>query len=397
MQFYANGASLGSPVALAAGKAIAAGLLFPAAGGYLITATYSGDAAYAATTSAGIPLTVTGANSSTKLAAASTSIPAGATNSFAITVSAATGGAGVPTGTVRVFASTTVSSAYLGTLPLMNGTATVSSSFAASGNYSMVALYSGDAVFSPSTSPVVSMTVTSSPAYQIAVASPSISISAGATTNNTDTVILTAVNGFAGPVSLACSVTALGAQTSDRTPTCTFDKTPVTLAAGGTSSASLMISTVQSRNVSGAATQMATAKWVNTTLLTPLGEGTSLCAVLLWLVPRRRLPWRSLRLVLVLTAACVTLTGCGGGARTASTTNAVAGTTAGSYMVTITSSTTVAGVATPPAPTVVLMVNSDNVKQTAYLRTEMMLRRTSSASPRQDVQIPEAQQRYNRA
>ena len=357
VQFYANGTALGSPVALLTGKAVAAGLLFPAAGNYLVSATYSGDAVFAATSSAGVPLTVTGASSSTKLTQTSSSIPAGATNSFTITVLPAVGGAAVPTGTVRLYASSNISSTYLGTLPLVNGTATATSSFAAAGSYSISALYSGDAVFSPSTSPSISMTVVASPAYQISVTSPSITLSVGATTNNTDTVIVTPANGFTGPVNLACSVTALGAASPGRIPTCTFDKTSVTLAAGGTSSANLLISTVQSRNVHGGTGSAADGRgfefpWSH------IGEGTSLCVTLLWLLPgRRRRPWRALPVVLILAGTSMSLSGCGSSASSSITPDTITGTTAGTYMVTIMSSTTVSGAAIPQGTTVVLIVN----------------------------------------
>lgn len=63
VQFYSNGAPLGSAVSVASGKATTGALSFPAAGTYSIMAVYSGDRSFAKTTSAALSLVVTSAGS----------------------------------------------------------------------------------------------------------------------------------------------------------------------------------------------------------------------------------------------------------------------------------------------------------------------------------------------
>ena len=74
VQFYANGSVLGAAVAVSSGMATTAALPFPSAGTYYITATYSGDSNYAASTAPGDTLVVTGLASTTTLTASNTSI-----------------------------------------------------------------------------------------------------------------------------------------------------------------------------------------------------------------------------------------------------------------------------------------------------------------------------------
>ena len=65
-------------------------------------------------------------------------------------------GSGMPTGTVRFLAGTTQIGA---TQTVVNGTATLTTTFASAGTYSITAVYSGDSNFSGSTSPVLSQLV----------------------------------------------------------------------------------------------------------------------------------------------------------------------------------------------------------------------------------------------
>ena len=77
VQFYANGSALGTPVTVSSGMATTAAQPFPSAGTYYITANYSGNNNYAASTAPGFTLVVTGLASSTTVTASSTSILVG--------------------------------------------------------------------------------------------------------------------------------------------------------------------------------------------------------------------------------------------------------------------------------------------------------------------------------
>ncbi len=64
VQFYSNGASLGSAVQIVNGVATTPAVSFPTAGTYTITATYSGDASYAFAIAPGLAFVVTPGNES---------------------------------------------------------------------------------------------------------------------------------------------------------------------------------------------------------------------------------------------------------------------------------------------------------------------------------------------
>ena len=158
VQFYADGNALGAPVAVVSGMAVTAALPFTAAGSYLISATYSGDSAYASSTAPGYQLTVTGLSSTTVVTVPNTTIPVGTAQTLSIAVSPGSG-TGTPTGVVRVNISGPTFNASF-TVPLVNGAATTPPvTFSAVGNYTITAGYRGDSVFSPSSTIGPSITV----------------------------------------------------------------------------------------------------------------------------------------------------------------------------------------------------------------------------------------------
>jgi pseudomonalisin len=181
VQFYANSTALGTPIAVVAGKAVTAAIPFPSAGSYFITAVYSGDVTYAASTAPGVALNVSGLIALTKVTATSTVIPVGTTASFTATVTpplasttttfpathsplagpTVSAGLGfgdllvapVPTGSVRFLAAGSTNDAYVAIVPLVGGVATTPAiTFSKFGNYTLSAQYVGDAVYSPSIS-----------------------------------------------------------------------------------------------------------------------------------------------------------------------------------------------------------------------------------------------------
>lgn len=465
VQFYADGKAIGGPVALASGMAVTAALPFPMAGTYYISATYSGDSAYAPATAPGFQLIVTGVSSMTKLTMSNATLAVGTTEAFNLAVSPGSG-SGIPSGVVRVVVSGPNSSATY-TVPLSNGTATTPAiPFPTVGSYTLVANYQGDSVFSASgsgastitvqklpsnlqlssisgsigiggarsfgafiqslvagstapgpsgtiqlfangvalgspfavlsqgsqntlvNSPLevfstagtyaitavysgdanwmsstasgsvygLSLTVLAEPAsYQLIAAAKTLTFTAGTTsTFNQDPIQVIGGLGFAGTVTLSCSIVYNGPGVAAGAPTCSLVNSSVVVAPTSASSANLIINTTARSNVRGPGVagneSSAGAGWRYSSQI-------GLCGLLLCLVPRHRRAWRGLAFVIVFAAGFNMLTGCGGGSSTSTPPPTPVGTTAGSYTVTVTASTPAAGVPVPAPVTIALTIN----------------------------------------
>jgi FG-GAP-like repeat/Abnormal spindle-like microcephaly-assoc'd, ASPM-SPD-2-Hydin len=143
----------------------------------------------------------------------------------------------------------------------------------------------------------------------------------------TATIQLSSAGGFSGTVSLACTVTYQGTGTPSDAPTCSLNPAQVQVSpTSGLNNSTLTVSTTASSSTAKLEDQ-----W--------LGRGGSVLAALLLfgVVPRRR--WRHLGLFLVLAIIGLGATfGCGGGGSAGTgggTSPANPGTTAGSYVVTV--------------------------------------------------------------
>ena len=164
VQFQDNGTALGSPVALAAGSAQLTTTSL-ALGSHQITAVYSSDSIFSASTSAPTTVTVSATRTatSTKLAVSPISpAPQGSAVTLTATVSGAS-----PTGTVTFSDGTTT----LGTATLSGGVAklVLSAGALAAGTHSLTAAYAGDAGNLPSTSSAVAYRVSSAPGTYVAL------------------------------------------------------------------------------------------------------------------------------------------------------------------------------------------------------------------------------------
>ena len=181
------------------------------AGTYSISATSSG------LTSATASLTVTAPTptaTTTVLSAPATSV-VGTSVTLSATVTGTTG-TPAPTGQVSFMDGT----ATLGTSSL-NGSevATFATSSLAVGSHSLTASYVGDTNNSPSTSQPITLTVTGSPNFSIALTPASATVASGASVSSS--VSITPVNGFSAPATLSCSGLPSFA-------TCTFSPASVT-------------------------------------------------------------------------------------------------------------------------------------------------------------------------
>jgi hypothetical protein len=133
------------------------------AGGYSITASYSGDSNYSGSTSPALKIALDSSPTKTTLSALPTSVTPPATVTLTATVNrSALGAIGSPSGTVAFF----VAGVPLGTAKMnKSGVATFTSSSQGiiSGNYPVTATYSGDASDLASTSSPVTVKVGDTP------------------------------------------------------------------------------------------------------------------------------------------------------------------------------------------------------------------------------------------
>ena len=220
------------------------------------------------------------------------------------------------------------------------------------------AVYSGDGNWMSSASNAISQTVLSQPAIlQMTHTTQTLSLIAGATTSNTDTVAVTGSLGFTGTANLTCTVVYNGTGTANDIPQCLMTKSSQALNPAATSFQSIVtIDSIARQGMSVSIRDYPRREGRN-----HFGE-IGLCALVLWLVPIRPRNWRTLTTVLVLITGLTALSGCGGGKGSSApaptgTTPALTGTTAGSYTVTIAAATTATGVAVPAPLTIALTIN----------------------------------------
>jgi hypothetical protein len=202
-------------------------------GSYLVVSTYTGDTNFSASSTFGF-LTVSPAASTTTLAVNPTSVALGHETSVNLTptVSPVVASAGQPTGTVTVTATNTVTLAatVLCSIPASQATggrtcSPSAGSVLATGTYSLVASYAGDANFTASSSSAVTLTVTPASAGSL-----TLSLTPSATSvayGNESAVVYSVTLGSATPVPTGTVTVATGTTTL-----CT-----VTLAAGAGSCA----------------------------------------------------------------------------------------------------------------------------------------------------------------
>jgi hypothetical protein len=216
--FYNDGTSLGT-AALSNGVATLNVTSLPI-GTAIITASYSGDANFAAATASSINVTI------------STQAPITTTLSLSASPSSSTYGGQVvltatlnpsvmqglsATGTVSFF----IGGTNLGAAPLSNGAATLDVASLPSGTNSITASYSGDANFAGATSSGLNVTVSApiAPDFSISVNPATLTLGQGAT--GTAVFTITPTGGFNQTLQLSCS--GLPANSS-----CTFSPASVT-------------------------------------------------------------------------------------------------------------------------------------------------------------------------
>ena len=325
VQLYANGIALGTPVAVVAGTANSAGIIFRPAGTYSITAAYSGDNTFAGSVAPAITLAITNPAaipSTSVVAASATTLTPNQGVFFGSTV---TGTAATPTGTVQFL----LNGVNFGAGTLSGGQTSLKVPAILPGKYGLTSVYSGDDTYASSTSNSLSIVV-AFPDFSVTSSASSLTVTAGSSTGNSGTLTFTPKAGFIGAITTSCSVSFSGG-TGSAAPTCVASPTAITITAGGTGTTTFTVSTTASH---AALTPLQLPGYRSSSF-----GGATLAALFLILLPNRRRVfrnWRALSLIALLATALFTTAGCGGSSAASSST-AVTGTTPGAYTVTLTS------------------------------------------------------------
>ena len=160
VNFRDAGVTIAGCAAQAVGVAATAtcAVAYAGVGTHAITGTYSGDANFTISISPILTQTVNPGATTTALTSSSDPSVSGQGLTYTATVTATAPASGTPTGTVN-FRDAGVTIAGCGAQPLVAGIASCSVVYAGVGTHAITAVYSGDADFTSSTSPVLTQTV----------------------------------------------------------------------------------------------------------------------------------------------------------------------------------------------------------------------------------------------
>jgi hypothetical protein len=192
-------------------------------GAHSLTASYAGDAVYAASTSAAIGVTVGTITPTVSLSTSASTLVAGASVTFTATLSSPNG---APTGTVSFLEGTAV----LGT-GILNGSglASFSTSTLPIGTHAVVARYAANGIYAAATSSPASVVVTAVPDFSVAASPATLTVTRGVSGSATFNV--TPVNGYAGTLRFSCGNLPTQA-------VCTFSPTQLTFTSAAQSAQS---------------------------------------------------------------------------------------------------------------------------------------------------------------
>ena len=293
--------------------------------------TYSGDDNYLS--GSGTAQVVVAGIAAITVTPASPSVQVAQTLSVAVSLQQY-GTLPVPTGTVTL---TSGSFSVSATIASGKATILIPANSLALGVDALAVKYSGDGDYNPS-SGSASVTVYAQPPTFALTNSGGISLSPGASTGNSATITVTPAYGFTGSVALTAEVTSSPAGAVDP-PTLSLTGTPVVIAGSGSGKATLVVATTapataaNPQHASSSHAGPVGARWFS-------AGAVALAGVLLLGVPARRRAWRAFIGMLSAFALVVFLAGsmaaCGGGGGNSGGGGGNAGTTAGTYTVTVT-------------------------------------------------------------
>jgi sugar lactone lactonase YvrE len=298
--FTADGVSIGTAPLDATGAATFSNSSL-AAGTHSIAASYAGDANDSPSSSPAISLVVTTIPTATAFGATSSSSP----NSQVSLVATVIGNSGpTPTGTVTFTSTGGGGSTVIGAATLNSGGVATLNPNLATGNYTIVAAYGGDALHAPSTS--LPATISGTPTSFNITVNPS-AISVAASQNAMATVTFTSVSGFADTLGLGCA-------SLPAVVTCHFSSPSVVLAANGAQTAQVTIDT--NNPLGGGATAINAhggnrgASLAGLSILSvPI---TAFFGLILWRFRKRHGPVFTVAMLLLLSSAAMLVNGCSG-------------------------------------------------------------------------------------
>ncbi|HET9281541.1 MAG TPA: Ig-like domain repeat protein [Candidatus Angelobacter sp.] len=279
-------------------------------GSHNVTAIYSGDSTYAASTSTAVAVAVRGPTT-LALATSAANPTVGANVTFTATLTT-TGSQAAPTGTVTYKDGATT----LGQSSFANSDVTTFQTAAlALGPHTITAQYAGDGTFVGSTSSVITVTVVPAPPdYQVSIPNGSATITAGQSA--TYNISITPQGGFNGTISFACS--GLPAKSN-----CSFNP-PTLTPSGSATSTTLTIATTGQTTAS--------ARTVNVQTMAALTGIGFLGIVFLGVPTRRRRSMRLAGMMLLGLTLAFAIVSCGGH----KTTPTIPGTPPGTFSITVT-------------------------------------------------------------
>jgi hypothetical protein len=283
--FFDGATQIGAAVTITGGTASTTTASLTA-GPHSITAQFSGDASFAASTSPALTQTVnTTTKAATSITIVSTLDPSvlGGTVGFDATVTSNT--AGTITGTVTFFDGAT----SLGSAPLQAGGITnfFSSTFVLGAN-TITAQYSGDANFAASTSPPITQTVNAGPlvATTTTLTGPTTATSGASVTFMASVTPASGTKVPTGSVTFSNGATALGNGTLNGSGSATFSTSTlptgadsITAKYGGDASFSTSTSAPLSINVAAAAGSFTLSAAPSTVTIAPGEPGVAVITV----------------------------------------------------------------------------------------------------------------------
>ena len=215
--FQSGTATLGTATLNTSGVATFTTNALPA-GNASITASYGGDADFAASKSTAVPITVNLISTTTSLTASPMTVVTGASVTFTAVVAGAAGTSGTPAGSVTFNNGT----ATLGMATLDGtGTATYSTTALPVGSASVSAAYPGSSSFAASASSAVTVVVNAPPPPDFSIAASPATLTVAQGASGTSTITIAPLNGFNAAVTFSCSGLPNAAS-------CTFSPTTVT-------------------------------------------------------------------------------------------------------------------------------------------------------------------------
>ncbi|AEU37426.1 Peptidase S53 propeptide [Granulicella mallensis MP5ACTX8] len=267
-------------------------------GTYQLFATYAGDATFAPSHSTGLTVTITKTSISAALTATRKSVLPGQKVTFSVSATGVTNGI-VPTGTIIFTNSTTGVTLGSGNLASSIALVTVSASQLQLGANTITASYSGDANYSPSTIPSLTIDLTGSFVTTINPASLTLSPngtgSAVVTVTPSSTVLAQNSLTFTCPATMPAGIA------------CSFSPAVVGSTGAVTSTLTLQLAApLSTKPISVAEVRSLHRGWIGA------GFTGGMAGLMLLLLPRRRrLPLLSLSMILF--SALLITVGCSGG------------------------------------------------------------------------------------